>query len=134
MKKVTYFAVIEPYDGGYSVYFPDFLGCASEGDDFDGAVKNAADVLNLHIYGMNEDGEKLPSVTMPEKIKIEGNTQKGYVVVPITIYPEIYKEKLKNKSVKINVTVPYWLKEVADVNHLSYSQILQNGLKEILRV
>ena len=52
MRKITYLAVFESIESGYSVYFPDLPGCVSYGESFEDAQKQAAEALGLHIYGM----------------------------------------------------------------------------------
>lgn len=61
MRKLTYLAVFEPTGTGYSVYFPDLPGCVSYGEDFEEAQKQAAEVLGLYIYGMENEMSPLPS-------------------------------------------------------------------------
>ena len=39
MRKLTYLAIFEPTETGYSVYFPDLLGCVSYGENFEEAHK-----------------------------------------------------------------------------------------------
>lgn len=48
-------------DGSYSVRFPDFDGCFTQGTSFELAFCNAVEALSLHIFGMLSDGEELPS-------------------------------------------------------------------------
>ena len=50
MRKLTYLAVFEPTEDGYSVYFPDLPGCISVGSDFEDARRQATDALGLHVY------------------------------------------------------------------------------------
>lgn len=50
MRKLSYLAVFEPSDEGYSVYFPDLPGCISYGNSYEEAQKEAADSLGLHLY------------------------------------------------------------------------------------
>ena len=50
MRKLSYLAVFEPSDEGYSVYFPDLPGCISYGNSYEEAQKDAADSLGLHLY------------------------------------------------------------------------------------
>ena len=134
MKRMTYFAVFEPYDGGFSVYYPDLPGCTSCGDDFEQAQKKAKEALHLHIYGMEKDGDDVPNPTEVKNLRIDEETQEGYIISPITIYPEIFKNEQDNKAVKTNVTIPAWLKEIAEHENVNYSAILQNALREYLRV
>jgi len=60
MRKLTYLAVFEPTKTGYSIYFPDFPGCISCAEGYGEAQKQAEEVLGLHIYGMEKDGDEIP--------------------------------------------------------------------------
>jgi predicted RNase H-like HicB family nuclease len=60
MRKLTYLAVFEPIETGYSVYFPDLPGCISYGENFNEALIQATEALGLHIYGMEKDGDVIP--------------------------------------------------------------------------
>ncbi len=62
-------------DGKYSVSFPDFKGgkfgvCVSCGDTLEEAKKNAEEALRLHVEGLLEDGEKLPTSSIAINIKV----------------------------------------------------------------
>lgn len=62
-------------DGKYSVSFPDFKGgkfgvCVSCGDTLEEAKKNAEEALGLHVEGLLEDGEKLPTSSIAINIKV----------------------------------------------------------------
>lgn len=128
MRKLTYLAVFETDDTpGISVYFPDVQGCVSCGDSFDLALQMAKEALSLHIYGMEKEGETPPLRT--DKVP---RTDPGDMVVPITIYPDIAKEDLDNRRVKTTITLPYWLKSVAEEEGVNYSRLLENALKETL--
>jgi len=58
----------------------------------------------------------------------------GSVVVAITIFPDIVKNEMDNRSVKTNITLPAWLKELAEKQGANFSQITQAALKEYLGV
>lgn len=132
MRKLTYLAVFEPSEKGYGVYFPDFPGCISYGDDFEEARKHAADALGLHIYGMEKDGDEIP---LPSKNpKVETETASGYLVSPVTIFPDLIRDELDNKAVKTNITIPAWLKELAENRGVNFSQLMQSALKEYLEI
>jgi len=47
-----------------------------------------------------------------------------------------YKKYLnaKNKAIRKNVTIPEWLAERADTQHLNYSSVLQEALKKELGI
>jgi hypothetical protein len=53
----------------------------------------------------------------------------------IYIYPpKLNKNYFESKSIKINVTIPLWLKEEGEKKHVNFSQILQNGVKDYLQL
>jgi len=61
MAKVTYIALLEvAADGTIGVVFPDLDGCVAAGDTADEAVRDAHDVLSLHLEGMAEEGSVRP--------------------------------------------------------------------------
>ncbi len=132
MRKLTYLAVFEPTATGYSVYFPDVLGCASHGEDFEEAQKQAAQALGLHIYGIEKDGDEIP---VPSKMpKVDSETAEGYMVSPITIFPDLVRNELDNRAVKTNLTIPAWLKEIAEAQGVNYSKIFQTALMDYLGI
>ena len=136
MRKLTYFAVYEPNGyGGYGIYYPDLPGCASVGDNFEHAKKMAREVLELHVYGMEKDGDDIPlPTTEPSQLEILPETNKGYIVSDVTIYPDMVKAHLDNRAVKTNTTLPAWLKEIAEDKGINFSQLLQSSLKEYLGI
>jgi len=128
MRKLTYLAVFEVDENpGISVYFPDVKGCVSCGENFGHALRMAKEALSLHIYGMEKDGEPTPFST--DKVP---RTDAGDMVVPITIYPDIIIDELNNRRVKTTITLPYWLKSLAEEEGVNYSRLLENALKETL--
>ena len=132
MRKLTYFAVFEPTETGYSVYFPDLPGCVSYGENFEEAQKQAVETLSLHIYGMEKDGDEIP---VPSKTpKVDAETTAGYIVYPVTIFPDLVRNELDNRAVKTNLTIPAWLKEIAEAQGVNYSKIFQIALMEYLGI
>jgi len=130
MRKLTYLAIFETDEKpGIGVYFPDVPGCVSMGDNFDHAVQMAKEALSLHIYGMEKDGEALPERT-DEVPQIDA----GDMVVPITVYPDIVKDEMNNRREKTTVTIPHWLKAVAEAEGLNYSRLLEAAIKETLGI
>lgn len=132
MRKLTYLAVFEPSGAGYSVYFPDFPGCVSYGETFDIAQKEAADALALHIYGMDKDGDEIPKPSL--KPQIDPETSDGYIIAAISTFPDLVKRELDNKKAATNVTLPVWLKELAEQNKVNYSRILETALIDYLDI
>jgi predicted RNase H-like HicB family nuclease len=130
MRKLTYLAVFEPTESGYSVYFPDLPGCVSFGEDFEEAQKEAAEALGLHIYGMEKDGDEIPAPSKSPQVDPE--TAAGYMVSPISVFPDIVRNELDNRAVKTNLTIPAWLKEMAEAQGVNYSKVFQTALMDYL--
>lgn len=131
MLNLTYLAVLEPGDGGgYGVYFPDLPGCISYGETLMEAQKMAGEAASLHVYGMENDGEAIPE---PSQSLAKEDTN-GNVVVPITIYPDLYRIKRENERVKTNTTLPAWLKRIAEEQHVNYSRLLEAALMDYLKL
>ena len=133
MRKLTFLGVFEPCeDGGYSVYFPDLPGCASAGVDLEDSQRHAADAINLHLYGMERDGDPIPE---PSKTPaIDPETEPGYLVSPVTVYPDIYKVQRDTRAVRTNTSIPSWLKDMAEARGINYSQVLETALMEMMGV
>ena len=131
MRKATYAAVFEPCGDGYSVYFPDLPGCISYGESFEEAQREAEDVLGLHIYGMEKDGDELPEPSKHPEIDPE--TADGYFVSLVTVFPDLVASEMDNRRVKTNVTLPAWLKEIAEEMNVNYSKLLEAAVLDLVR-
>lgn len=132
MRKISYLAVFEPSGDGYGVYFPDLPGCISFGSSFDEACKSAEEALGLHLYGMEKDGDAIPEPSknpMPYE-----ETASGYFVSPITVFPDIVKNEIDNRRIKTNVTLPRWLKDIAENQGVNFSRVLESALIEYLQI
>jgi len=136
MRKLTFFAIFEPDgSGGYGVYFPDIIGCTSYAEDYEKAQKMAQEALGLHLFEMEKDGDKIPTPTTdPAKLEIEPETNESYVISTVTVYPDLVKDRLDNRAVKTNTTLPAWLKELAEEHGINFSHLLQASIKEHLGI
>ena len=75
MKHSRFPALFTPAEeGGFTVRFPDLPGCITEGDTLEEALRNAGEALGLHLYGMEEDGDEIPSPSAPEGIDAESGS------------------------------------------------------------
>ncbi|GHV94503.1 hypothetical protein AGMMS50293_08230 [Spirochaetia bacterium] len=80
-------------------------------------------------WGMEKDGESLPVRT--DKIPEMGG---GDMVVPVSVYPDLVKEEINNRREKTTVSIPHWLKAVAEAEGLNYSRLLETAIKETLGI
>lgn len=130
LKQVTYQGVFEPAEGkGYSVYFPDLPGCASYGETLTEAQKNAQDALGLHLYGMEQDGDRIPPPS--DTPEVDPETAAGYLVCPVTVFPSLVRDELDNRRVKTNVTIPAWVRELALEKGLNCSKLLETAILDM---
>jgi predicted RNase H-like HicB family nuclease len=76
LKKQTvleYLAVFqEEKEGGYSVWVPDLPGCASQGENFEEALKNIKEAITLYVEDSpvkkDQDSDYKRQFTVPIKI------------------------------------------------------------------
>lgn len=110
MTMLNYIAVIHKESGSdYGVSFPDFEGCITAGKNLDEAKDMAQEALKLHIDGMLEDKEPLPTPsTLEEVIESEeySKTVVAYFIVPI--------KQTRNEIVRFNATMKADLLEHID--------------------
>ncbi len=131
MLNLTYLAVLEPgEDGSYGISFPDLPGCYSYSDTLADAGQMAAEAAELHVYGMERDGETIPEPSaslLPEATA-------GMIVMPVTIHPDMYRLKRDNERIKTNITLPAWLKRMAEEQKVNYSRLLETALLDYLHI
>lgn len=131
MLNLTYLAVLEPgEDGSYSISFPDLPGCFSYGNNLAEAQQMAEEAASLHVYGMERDGDEIPipSLNLPKE------TTDGNVVMPVTIHPDLYRAKRDNERIKTNITLPAWLKRIAEEKKVNYSRLMETALIDYLQL
>ncbi|MCR4436176.1 MAG: type II toxin-antitoxin system HicB family antitoxin [Clostridiales bacterium] len=114
--------------GGYSVTFPDLLGCCTEGETLEQAIEMARDALGLYLYSLEEEKEPAPMPSKPDQVK----TGPGQFVTLIDIDMLTYRQKHDKRAVKKTLTIPAWLNTIAENRNINFSQILQNALIEHL--
>jgi len=81
----------------FGVSFPDFPGCVTAGKTLDQARRMAAEVLALHIDGMIEDGDVVPSPSNLDALASDPN-MKGAVAFLVSVEPA------PEKTLRINIT------------------------------
>ena len=120
-------------DSGYSVIFPD-LDIATCGDTLDDAFSMAVDCLAGFLYSANLDGEHISSASSLNDINIDKVMQELDVtsdeafVNIVTVDVAEYAKSHFTKSVRKNLTIPYWLNDAAIKQNINFSQVLQEAL------
>ncbi len=125
--KIYYRAIFEKGENDYyGVRFPALDGCFSGGNSFVEAYENAQDAIGLYISALEERGKKAPSYVVEIKALME--TEQLAVVITDM---KMYRAK---KAVKKTLSIPYWLNELAEKEHVNFSGVLQEALKKRLGV
>jgi len=88
----------------------------------------ATEALELHLFGMERDGDEIPEPTPALDIPVGDNQ----VVVLIRANMRLARLEMSHKAVKKTLTIPYWLNEMAEAHHVNFSQVLQEALKDTL--
>lgn len=117
-------------DGFYLVSFPDVPGCFTDGKTLEEAFSNAADVVNLMLWDLEETKAVIPPASDPAKLALPENS--FVTLIPVDTLE--YRKKHDNRSVKKTLTIPAWLNAAAISHNINFSQILQNALIKELRL
>jgi hypothetical protein len=82
---------------------------------------------------MIEDNEPIPEPTSIEFLKFDQEFPEGgrVIVAFVDVILSVYRNK-KTEYTRVNVTIPSWLKELAESKNVNYSKVLREGLHEVL--
>ena len=127
MNKV-YPIILTPDAGGYVVTVPD-LDINTQGDDLAEALFMARDAIGAWGIYQQDTGHAIP-----EPSKYEPLHDAGDLVSWIDIDFEKYRRVSDMTYEKTNITLPRYLKHLANEAGLNLSQELQSRLKEVLHI
>lgn len=126
-----FYPAVFAYEPGQEIAidFPD-LGCATSGINDDDALLSARELLGCVLYGLEEDGEKIPTPTPLADVKTQDNER----AVLVDVYMPSIRQANINRSVNRTVTLPAWLNAAALERNINFSQVLQDALKAQLNL
>ncbi|MCD7844378.1 MAG: type II toxin-antitoxin system HicB family antitoxin [Oscillospiraceae bacterium] len=130
MAKYIYPAVFTQEDKGYSISFPDFESCYTQGDDLTDGLEAASDVLCLTLYDMEQDGQEIPTPSAINDVS-RGDNEFVTLVSCDTIE---YRRFYDNRAVKKTLSIPSWLNDMAERSGVNFSGVLQDALKAKLNI
>lgn len=113
---------------GISVEFPDLPGCLPCAQTSEEAFRNAKEALGLHLFGMEQDGDAIPSPTPVNDL----HPDPGGILAMVEVFMPSVRDRINNRVVKKTLTIPAWLNREAEAANVNFSQILQDGLKRYL--
>ncbi len=133
MKKVEryFYPAVFTYEPNQeiAVTFPD-LDAATSGENEDDALISARELLGCVLYGLEEDGEQIPSPTPLSEVTMQNNER----VVLVDVYMPSIRMAQVNRSVSRTVTLPAWMNAAALERNVNFSQVLQDALREKLHL
>lgn len=131
MKKVERYVypAVFTYETGQeiAVVFPD-LDVATSGENDTDALLSARELLGCVMFGLEEDGEEIPTPTPLSQVQ----TQEGETVMLVDVYMPSVRMAEINRSVNRTVTLPAWLNAAAQERNINFSQVLQEALKSLI--
>lgn len=128
MKKYFYPAIFSKEGKCYNVRFIDFDDIFTFGKNLEDAYYMAQDAL----YNMlPEYKDNLPKPTL-NYMNIKVGKDEFVTMVELDLLE--HEKKISTKTVNTTVTMPEWLKNLADINGLNFSKVLQDGIKKELNL
>ena len=137
-KRKAYPAFIKENAGTYLVYVPD-MEAYTEGENFEDAIAMARDAIGLKGVDFEDDQKKLPAASTPaealKKAQEDADEDFDYsdgILTYVDVDFIAYRNRMKNRAVKKNCTIPYWLSEAAEKAGVNFSKVLQEALMQKL--
>lgn len=130
----SYIAILDYEKDGVHITFPDLPGCVSFGEDEADAVKQAREVLALHLWGMEDDEELPPAASSIKAISSKRILRENETYFLVDAFMPVIREKMANRLVKKTLSIPAWLNAQAENCGINFSQTLQKALKQELKI
>ena len=118
----AYQILLTPDTNGYVVTVPDF-NCNTQGQDIADALFMARDVIGGMGITLQDLGKNIPE---------PGSTSFTISEKDIVTYVDVdfaeYRKRTENKRIKKTLTIPSWLNEKAEAEHINFSRVLEDAL------
>ncbi len=128
--KYIYTATFVPNGDGTKFYcrVPDLPGCITTGDSIDDAIEMITDAASGWLVVAEDEGNDIPAATPQCNLDIPDNA----ICSIIRIDTFAYRAATDTKAVRKNVSLPAWMAALAEKRGVNCSQVLQDGLMQIL--
>ena len=127
--KQVYPVILHPeIEGGFYVSIPD-LDIGTQGETVAECIDMARDAIGLWGICEQDAGRVIPvpsALTHPHEV--------SELVTLVDIDFDAYRRAQDMRAIRKNVTIPSYLNELAEKAGISFSQVLQDGLKQRLGV
>jgi predicted RNase H-like HicB family nuclease len=129
--KYIYTAIFTPIEDGSGYYacVSDLPGCISTGKDLADAVDQITDAMNAWLVVAEDEGIKITEPTPQHRIKVPKNALCSLIKADTIAYRAL----TDTRSMRKNVSLPIWMVNMAEKQHINCSQLLQSALLEKLK-
>jgi predicted RNase H-like HicB family nuclease len=126
--KYVYPAVLFPDNDKIGVTVPDLPGCHTFGEDMADALLMAKDAVEMWLWDAENKHESIPAASDALDVG------RGETFTLIAADTDEYRRANETRSIKKTLSIPSWLNYQAEKANAPFSRILQQGLKEYLRI
>jgi len=130
--KYVYPAILTEEDGKILVSVPDLPGTYTFGDDLADALYMAQDAIEMWLWDAENNNEEIP-LPSPQQ-QMASQCEPGQYVSMIMADTDEYRRKNDTRAIKKTLSIPAWLDYEAQKANAPFSQILQQGLKDYLKI
>jgi predicted RNase H-like HicB family nuclease len=124
----VYPVIISPDGDGYVVHVPDF-DRGTQGDNIAEAIMMAKDLIGLMGITYEDNGKPVPKPSTKEPAH-----EPGEMVAWVDVDFKRYRIMHDQKTVRINISIPRYLKALGEEAGINFSRELQERLVEKLAV
>ena len=126
--EAIYPVIISPDGDGYIVHIPDF-DSGTQGDSIAEAIMMAKDAIGLLGITKEDKGKPIPKPSTTEPAH-----KPGEMVAWVDVDFKRYRLLHDRKTVRVNVSIPRYLKALGEEAGINFSRELQERLMEKLAV
>ena len=128
--KYIYTAIFIPNEDGTKFYcrVPDLSGCITTGNSIDDAIEMITDAASGWLVVAEDEGNEIPAATPQRNLDIPANA----ICSIIRIDTFAYRAATDTRAVRKNVSLPAWMAALAEKKGVNCSQVLQEGLMQLL--
>ena len=129
--KYVYPAIFTPLENGkYFIKVPDLPGCVTEGNDLADSIDMVQDAISMWLCDAEDCKENIPDASRVFDLRCE----KFEFINHISVDTSEYRNLRDSRAIKKTLTIPNWLNTKAEKAGINFSQVLQEALKERLKV
>lgn len=128
--KYIYTATFVPNEDGSKYYcrVPDLPGCITTGVSIDDSIEMITDAASGWLVVAEDEENEIPAPTPQHKLDIPENA----ICSIIRIDTFAYRAATDTRAVRKNVSLPAWMAALAEKRGVNCSQVLQDGLMQLL--